>query len=331
MAQKTIEVILDGDLRYDTSVAWGLAQLSSELEIRAITTVAGAYSSAQVTEYAEKLAKIYHITAPLAQGGSQPLLAKLIVDKDAENTGLESLAAASKVRADAASMSSFSNDEQQSPNLSPLSAVTLMAETLKKAKKPMTVIATGPLTNIATLLLIYPELKSQIEQFVILGGALKRNNATAAAEYNFYEDYEAAALVFSAQIPIIWLPIDIKDQSLLTAEELKSFQQLKSPLQPIFDFYADKLALPASCALSVLLRPEIFQARLAEVEIETAAKYCLGNSIACFGAEDEECTLAELSLDKLKIARKENEVRTVLAVKRTELVALLRHICEANI
>ncbi|WP_181963026.1 nucleoside hydrolase, partial [Klebsiella pneumoniae] len=82
-------------------------------------------------------------------------------------------------------------------------AVELMAKTLRESAEPVTIVSTGPQTNVALLLNSHPELHSKIARIVIMGGAMGLGNWTPAAEFNIYVDPEAAEIVFQSGIPVV--------------------------------------------------------------------------------------------------------------------------------
>ena len=87
--------------------------------------------------------------------------------------------------------------------LEDMDAVTLMAKLIQESDEPITLVPTGPLTNVAALLIAHPELKEKIARISLMGGGVQYGNWTPAAEFNILVDPEAAAVVFESGIPII--------------------------------------------------------------------------------------------------------------------------------
>ena len=87
----------------------------------------------------------------------------------------------------------------------PVSAVELMAKTISASIEPVTIVATGPLTNVGALLILHPELKPKIARISIMGGGLAHGNWTPAAEFNILVDPEAADVVFKSGCRLPWL------------------------------------------------------------------------------------------------------------------------------
>ena len=103
----------------------------------------------------------------------------------------------------------------------PISAVEQMARVLRASGEPVTLVSTGPLTNVAALLLSHPELKSRIGRISMMGGGIRHGNWTPAAEFNILVDPEAAELVFRSGVPITMAGLDVTEQALVYPEEFQ--------------------------------------------------------------------------------------------------------------
>ena len=99
-------------------------------------------------------------------------------------------------------------------------AVDLIAQTIRESAEPVTLIPTGPLPNIALLLLLHPELKPHIERICLMGGGVYEGNATPAAEANFRNDPEAARVVFQSGVPITMVGLNVTHRALFTTEHI---------------------------------------------------------------------------------------------------------------
>ena len=96
-----------------------------------------------------------------------------------------------------------------------ISALELTSALLREADEPVTLVATGPLTNVALLLRAAPGLRDRIAAIWLMGGSLGEGNTTAAAEFNIWADPEAAAIVFESGIPIRMAGLDVTHQALV--------------------------------------------------------------------------------------------------------------------
>jgi inosine-uridine nucleoside N-ribohydrolase len=99
----------------------------------------------------------------------------------------------------------------------PEGAVALIARILREAEAPVAIAPIGPLTNIALLIRLHPELVERISHLSIMGGSIGEGNTTIAAEFNVYADPEAADIVFRAGIPITMMGLDVTHQATLDA------------------------------------------------------------------------------------------------------------------
>lgn len=113
-------------------------------------------------------------------------------------------------------------------NRQPLGIPAFLAirDALMRAPEPVTLVAIGPLTNIALLLSQCPECKPYIRRLVIMGGSAGRGNCTPNAEFNIAADPEAAACVFRSGIEIVMCGLDVTNQAILTPDYLATLPEL---------------------------------------------------------------------------------------------------------
>lgn len=194
----TVPVIVDTDPGVDDAVALLLAAASPELTLLAITTVFGNVGLETVTGNALRLralAGLGHV--PVAAGAARPL-----VHPQAER-------AARWHATDGLGGCAGDLPEPDGP-VNARGAVTLMADLLAAASAPVTLVAIGPLTNIALLLATHPELKPRIDRIVAMGGSLSGGNTTGAAEFNVHCDPEAARRVLVEEdVATTLVPLDL--------------------------------------------------------------------------------------------------------------------------
>ncbi len=181
-------VILDVDTGVDDALAILLAVRHPALDVRAITCTGGNAPLAQVVANTLRVLDAAGASAiPVAAGAHRPLLeapqhAAAIHGSD----GLADLGLPGSAR---------------TPE--PVHAVELLRRTLAASEQPLTIISLAPLTNIALLLRMHPEVFDRIERLVMMGGAVGTGNATAAAEFNVWHDPEAAAIVLGAGLDVL--------------------------------------------------------------------------------------------------------------------------------
>lgn len=287
-------VILDGDPGHDDAIAWMLAAVSPELEIRAVTTVAGNKDIENVTKNALSICSLFGIDAPVARGAHGPLVAAPVTAGNFHGeTGLDGA-------------------ELPPPGirLSGYSAVELMARVLEQSGEPVTIIGTGAETNLAALLLWRPELKKKIRAFYIMGGGIETGNWVPAAEFNILVDPEAADIVFSSGIPVVMAGLDVTEKALVYPEDVERIRAAGSRVSAIvagwLDFFGKTHAamgykgwpLHDPCAVMALTHPELFDMRDACVRIETGGIYTRGRTLADFEAAESFNAKVLLSVDR---------------------------------
>jgi len=202
-------VVIDTDPGVDDAVAILLALASPELDVVALTTVAGNVDLAKTTLNARRLLDLaQRPDVVVAAGAAQALAGPHGHEGDVHGRdGLGDLAwDEPKVGVDAA----------DAPDL-----IWRLATTA-----PLTIVAIGPLTNLANLLARHPDAASVVERVVIMGGASFEGNVTPAAEFNVWADPEAAANVFAAPWPITVMPLDLTHQATLDDDDLADLRAL---------------------------------------------------------------------------------------------------------
>ena len=193
-----LPMIIDTDPGVDDAVALALAAGSPEVDLLAITTVFGNVGLDTTTSNALRLRELTGLGhVPVAAGAARPL-----VRPQAERA--ESWHAVDGLGGRAADL-----PEPEGP-LHARGAVSLLADLLLGAEQPVTLVAIGPLTNIALLFAAYPEVKPQVRRLVVMGGSLAGGNTTPVAEFNVHCDPEAACRVLVEEdVPTTLVPLDL--------------------------------------------------------------------------------------------------------------------------
>lgn len=263
--------ILDTDPGIDDAAAIAAALFAPELDLQMITTVAGNVSVEKTTRNALQLLHFWQADVPVAQGAATPLLRPL---RDAAYVHGES------------GMEGYDFVEHQRQ---PLAKPAFMAirDKLMSAPEPMTLVAIGPLTNIALLLTHYPECKFNIRRLVIMGGSAGRGNFTPNAEFNIAIDPEAAERVFQSGIEIVMCGLDVTNQALLTPEyltQLATVNKTGKMLHSLFSHYrsgsmSSGLRMHDLCAIAWLVRPALFTLKPCFVTVETQGKWTAGTTV----------------------------------------------------
>lgn len=272
------KIIIDCDPGHDDMMALMLACADPSLELLGVTTVAGNQTGVKTFANAQKILTLIGRTdLPLARGADKPLFRELTVAPMIHGK------------------SGLDGAELPEAKMKPLSigAVDLLSDLINGAGRDITLVPTGPLTNIALLLLKEPKIGKKIERIVLMGGGLNDSNITPAAEFNIYVDPEAADIVFSSGIPVTMVGLDVTNKSLMTFEQIKEMAKLKGRVTkivaPLLDFFAkankDVFGIngaPIHDALAVasLIDPSIIKTKDLHVAIETKGVLTRGRTVA---------------------------------------------------
>ena len=271
-------IILDCDPGIDDALAIAFAHGHPGIDLLGITTVAGNVGLAQTT--ANALAVCEYIGAagtPVTAGCAGPLLRPA---RDARQVHGESGLGGAVLPPAVA-------------DPAPGHAIDYITETVRAAPGQITLVATGPLTNVALAIKREPRVADWVRQFVIMGGSAGRGNVTPAAEYNIWADPEAAAAVFRAGWTVVVLGLDVtlrtgagpavlqrmRDLGPLGTELLlPALEQYKSVSEP------SGPAVHDVCAVAWVAQPGLFGLVPARVQVETAGQLTSGMTVADFEA-----------------------------------------------
>jgi purine nucleosidase len=277
-------VLLDCDPGIDDALAVAYALGSPELDLIGITTVAGNVGLDKTTANALRLREFLRVPHLPVTAGSAAPLARAAIDAGHVH-GQDGLGGA-RLPAPAT---------QPAPG----HAADFIVRTVLAAPGEVTLVATGPLTNIALALRQEPALAASVREFVIMGGSASRGNVTPAAEFNIAADPEAAAEVFAAGWTVIMVGLDATLQARADAAvqaRLGQHGRLASELLlPCLRGYhdGDESAEPHwpavhdMCAVAYVARPELLGLRAARVEVETQGRWTAGMTVTDFRAPAE--------------------------------------------
>jgi len=287
-------VILDVDPGHDDAVAIMLACGTPELDLLAVTTVAGNVPLDKTTRNALRiLSLIGHTGVPVAAGASSPLHRPL---KTAENIHGESGLEGPEIP-----NASFEPDER--------GATRLIADTLRETPEPVTLIPTGPLTNIATLLREHHDLSERIAHVSLMGGSVGLGNTTPAAEFNIYVDPEAAREVFDSGLPITMCGLDVTHQAgagRAERENLRALGHIGAVVAELLEFFAsthedvfgfDSPPLHDAVAVAAVIEPRLLKARPMRVEVECESELTRGETVCDFYGVTGEPPNAEVGVE----------------------------------
>ncbi|HEY6542967.1 MAG TPA: nucleoside hydrolase [Ktedonobacteraceae bacterium] len=271
------KIILDCDPGHDDAIAILLAAHHPEIDLLAITTVAGNQSVEKTTRNALKVCSLANIRqVPVARGMDRPLLRPAHHAPDIHGeSGMDG-----------------PNVPEPDIELDPRHAVDLLIELLLNSDGDITLVPTGPLTNIAAAMRREPAIIPKIAAISLMGGAMGLGNVTPAAEFNIHTDPEAAEIVFGCGRPITMVPLEVTHQALATKEVTS---RLRAAQRPVATFVADLLIFFAStyhdvfgfpaapvhdpCAVAAVIDPTILRAHSMYVAIETGGSWTTGRTV----------------------------------------------------
>jgi purine nucleosidase len=287
-------IILDCDPGIDDALAIAFAHGHPGIDLIGLTTVAGNVSLAKTT--ANALAVSEYIGAagtPVTAGCTGPLLRPAYDARDVH--GESGLGGAVLPPATG------------SP--APGHAIEYIIDTVRAAPGQITLVATGPLTNIALAVKREPRLADWVRQFVIMGGSAGRGNVTPAAEFNIWADPEAAAVVFRAGWTVVQLGLDVTLQTGASPAVLQRMGELgrlgTELLLPALEQYRS-VREPSGppvhdvCAVAWVAQPDVFGLVPARVQVETAGQLTAGMTVTDFeapGQADSSNALVAMSID----------------------------------
>lgn len=266
------KVIIDTDPGIDDAVAIAIALSSSEISVELISTVSGNVDIDNVTKNALSLVEFFEKDIKVAKGCYEPLIEDAIYATDIHGkTGLEGY-------------------DFPQPNFTKLCnehAVIEMKNTLMTSKEKITIVAIGPLTNIAMLLKLFPKVNSKIEEIILMGGSLTRGNKGVNSEFNIAVDPEAAKIVFASGLKIAMAPLDVGLKALIypdESEQIKTYNKTGDMIYHLFTKYRGGsfktgLKMYDACAVAYLLKPEIFKVEYLFVDVDINNGYSKGNTI----------------------------------------------------
>ncbi len=276
MARK---IIIDTDPGQDDAVAILLALASPELDVLALTTVAGNVPLDRTQKNARIVLEIAgRGDIPVHAGCDRPMARPLVTAEHVHGkTGLDGI-----------------DLFEPKAALAPGHAVDAIIDILRREPAgTVTLVPIGPLTNIATAFQRAPDIIARVQDIVLMGGAyFEVGNITPAAEFNVFVDPEAAKLVFASGAPLTVLPLDVTHRA-LTSHDWIAAMRASGPIGQavagwtnFFERYdrakygAEGAPLHDPCTIGWLIRPDLFQGRRINVEIETQGEFTTGMTVA---------------------------------------------------
>ena len=263
-------IILDCDPGHDDAIALLLALASPEVELLGVTTVAGNQTLEKTTANAIRILEFSGRTdVSVAAGADRPIVREPYVAKYVHGeTGLDG------------------------PDLPPAHGSPLeehAVDFLGHHADGATLVAVGPLTNVALMLSRYPGVRPA--RIVLMGGSIGLGNVTPAAEFNIWADPEAAARVFESGLDVTMIGLDVTHQALMTkadAERLRGTGRTGTLVAELWEFYNrfhsqtygfDGSPIHDAVALAHVFRPDLVETEHRHVEIDCSSELCRGRTV----------------------------------------------------
>jgi len=271
-----LPIIMDCDPGIDDAFSLAMAVASDELEILGITTTYGNVGLPHTTTNALRILDWLGADIPVYRGIDRALLGTLVDASEYHGaTGLEA-------------------PEMGSPSSVPhtIDAVSFLISTLRATTRKITIVASGPLTNLAVMLRLAPDVASKIERIVFMGGSTDYGNDSPAAEFNMLCDPHAAQIILNADIPKTMFGLNVTHQVIATPARVQAMRNIGNESGRVFadmsvffekvyreryDF--DGSALHDPCTVAWLLQPELFETREMRVDVETNSGLSYGRTV----------------------------------------------------
>jgi pyrimidine-specific ribonucleoside hydrolase len=265
-----VPIVLDCDPGHDDAIALLLALASPEVELHGVTTVAGNQTVGKTTANALRVLELAgRDDVEVAAGADRPLVREPFVAAYVHGeTGLD-------------------GSDLPPARGEPVAqhAVDFLAERVGG----ITLVATGPLTNVALLLARHPEVRP--ERIVLMGGAIAEGNVTPAAEFNVWADPEAAKRVFASGLDLTMVGLDVTHRALVRTEHkerLRAAGRVGRTVAELLDFYDrfhrevygfDGSPIHDAVALAYAFRPDLLETRELNVEVDCESELCRGRTV----------------------------------------------------
>jgi purine nucleosidase len=276
-------LIIDCDPGQDDAVMLLLAlACPDEFDIQGITTVAGNVPLALTQRNARIMCELAGRTdVPVFAGCDKPMRQELITAENVHGkTGIDGV-----------------EIYEPAMPLQDQHGVEFIIETLLNAEDDsVTVVPTGPLTNIGQAISRQPDILPKIREIVMMGGAMREGgNTTPSAEFNILEDPDAAHIVMHCGRPLTIVPLDVTHQALVSPRRIEQLRQLNTDMGTaivgMMEFFnrfdtekygSEGAPLHDPCTIAYLLKPELFTGKMCNVEIETESPLTLGHTAVDF-------------------------------------------------
>ncbi len=275
------KIILDVDTGSDDACAIMLAYLHKDIDLVAVCTVKGNQPLEYTTENTLRIRDLLGADFPVYKGCSGSLVRNIIYPRLAPTPNADAYdEEGNRIHIHQELFDLPASDGR----IEELNAPNFYVDYLTKTEEKVTLVAVGPLTNLAVALVMEPKIVDKIEEIVIMGGGWNITNATLAAEFNIYDDPEAAQRVLHCGAKITMVPLDATHAAYISRDNARELREIDTPasrfaadlidLRILVHDYAQPLAVPHTCALhdplciAYLVDPNVLKnVKLCNVEV----------------------------------------------------------------
>lgn len=300
-------VILDCDPGHDDAISIIIAASNvSDLNILGITTVAGNVEVEKNTINTLKICELLGLDVPVVQGARRPMVKESEIAPEIHGeTGMD-------------------GPVLPDPQMQVTSghAVDFIIEQVMNSNEPVTLVPTGPLTNIAMALIKEPRIIENIDEIVLMGGGTF-GNWTPAAEFNIFVDAEAAKVVYDSTAPVTMFGLDVTHQVIATEDIIERVSKIDNEIavfvKELLIFFGETYKnhfgfnggpIHDACTTMYLLKPELFKTEYLNVTVETKGEYSYGMTV----------------IDTLSVTGREPNTNVALGVNTDEFWTLFEEI-----
>jgi purine nucleosidase/pyrimidine-specific ribonucleoside hydrolase len=276
MSGVPIPVILDCDPGHDDAVAILLALASPSIDLLGITTTFGNCSVEDATRNALRVLALAGHKIPVAVGAATPMAGSAALGNYVHG------------------VSGLDGPDLPEPVSTPVdeSALQFQADILESAETPVTIVATGPMTNIGLLFTERPDLVGRVDEVLFMGGSTGRGNHTPTAEFNTHSDPEALDVVLTSGVPVRMVGLNLTHQALATPEVVERMSAMQHRVgqvcaawmgffgdsyQRLWEFDAPPVHDP--CTVAALISPALIEWREAFVAVELEGRWTRGTTV----------------------------------------------------
>lgn len=301
---KKIPILIDCDTGTDDAIALVTALYTPEFDLRAVTTVSGNVALKYTSQNTLNLIRHLGFDTKVAVGASHPILNEI---KHSES-----------ITHGDTGMGTIVLPKTDAPFYEK-NAVETIIEEARACAGELVLIPTGPITNIALAIMVYPELKNLVKEIVFMGGAMIGGNITTTAEFNAWCDPEALSIVLNSGIKCRMIGLDVTTRAILDQVEADYFRSLDTKAGDLvadllefmvkrFQKGGEDVLMHDGLAVAVVAEPEIVTTRPFYVDCEFNGKYTRGHTYVATnelfvkrGERPASCQVAlDLDLPRLK-------------------------------